>query len=101
MPEITFQKPDSLGLEIQRFARANASTLLATAVEWGLVAVLVRSGGNYLVVAGVGAFLGAVMAFALKRQWAFMRRGAGSLRTMRNTARTVSTIEAGKLAEKI
>lgn len=80
MREITLTKPNSLGLEIQRFARANASTLLATAMEWGLVTVLVKSGGHYLVAAGVGAVLGAVTDFTLKRRWAFMRRGSRSLR---------------------
>lgn len=79
MPEITVNAPNSVGLEIQRFARANASTLLATAIEWGLVTVLVRSGSHYLWAAGIGALVGAVLDFALKRQWAFMRRGAGSL----------------------
>ena len=95
MAEIIFQKPDSFGLEIQRFARANASTLLATAIEWGLVTVLVRSGGNYLAAAGVGALLGALMDFGLKRQWAFMRRGAGSLRAESMRYVLVSVLSLG------
>lgn len=70
----------ALSLEIRRFVRANASTLLATGIEWGLVTVLVQNRVSYLIAAGVGAFLGAVMDFSLKRQWAFIRRGTGSLR---------------------
>ena len=36
--------------------------------------------GFYLLAAGIGALVGAMMDFGLKRQWAFMRRGTGSLR---------------------
>lgn len=70
--------PHTARLEIRRFVRANASTLLATGIEWALVTVLVRSNISYLIAAGVGALLGAVMDFSLKRRWAFIRRGAGS-----------------------
>ena len=85
----------SLALEVQRFVRANASTLLATAVEWVLVTVMVRSGGSYLLAAGCGAFLGALMDFALKRQWAFMRRGTRSLRSESTRYVVVSAFSLG------
>lgn len=71
--------PRTTSLEIRRFLRANASTLLATGIEWALVTVLVRSSVNYLLAAGAGALLGAMMDFSLKRKWAFIRRGTGSL----------------------
>ncbi|MEO7363707.1 MAG: GtrA family protein [Gemmatimonadaceae bacterium] len=95
MQEITTLKPSSLGLEIQRFARAHASTLLATGIEWGLVTAVVGSGGNYLIAAAAGAFLGALMDFALKRQWAFMRRGTGSLRAESSRYVVVSVLSLG------
>lgn len=81
VPDIEIHHPNSLALELERFLRANASTLLATAIEWALVTVMVRSGGSYLLAAGLGACVGALMDFALKRQWAFMRRGTRSLRS--------------------
>lgn len=95
MSEITLQKPDSLGLETQRFVRANGSTLIATAVEWALVTVLVRLGAHYLIAAGFGALTGAGMDFALKRQWAFMRRGTGSLRAESTRYVIVSALSLG------
>lgn len=56
---------------------------------------MVRSGGNYLVSAGVGASLGALMDFALKRRWAFMRRGTGSLRAESMRYVMVSSLSLG------
>ncbi len=68
----TVRTPDR-AKEITRFIRANGSSILATLVEWGLVKVLVSAGVHYLIAAGAGALLGAVMDFSLKRHWAFVR----------------------------
>lgn len=87
--------PHTLGLEIRRFLRANASTLLATGIEWGLVTVMVRSNVSYLIASGIGAFLGAVMDFSLKRQWAFIRRGTGSFRGESTRYVVVSVLSLG------
>ncbi len=95
VPQTTSPQPSSLAIEIQRFVRANTSTLLATGIEWGLVTILVRSGAYYLVAAALGALLGATMDFALKRKWAFMRRGAGSLHTESTRYFLVSVLSLG------
>ena len=82
-------------LETQRFVRANASTLLATAIEWALVTVLVGRHVSYLLAAAIGSILGALMDFSLKRKWAFMRRGKASLKS--ESARYVG-VSAASLA---
>jgi putative flippase GtrA len=73
------QQYPTAGLELRRFIRANASTLSATGVEWAFVAALVHMSMNYLIAAALGALLGAVMDFSIKRHWAFMRRDTGAL----------------------
>lgn len=95
VPQTTLEQTPSLAIEIQRFVRANASTLLATGIEWGLVTVLVRAGGNYLIAAAMGAVLGALMDFGIKRKWAFMRRGAGSLHVESTRYLAVAVLSLG------
>ena len=85
----------SVRLEIQKFLRANASTLLATGIEWALVSVLVGFHVSYLVAAAIGSLLGAVMDFAVKRKWAFMRRGKNSLRAESTRYIIVSAMSLG------
>lgn len=67
------------GLEITRFVRANGSSILATLIEWGLVKVMVTLAIHYLVAAAVGALVGAIMDFSLKRHWAFVRGRIGTV----------------------
>lgn len=85
----------SFVLEVRRFIRANASTSLATGIEWILVSVLVGSHVSYLIAAAFGSLVGAVMDFSLKRQWAFIRRGTGSLRAESARYVAVSAISLG------
>ncbi len=66
-------------MELTRFLRANASTLLATALEWGLVTGLVAWHVHYLWAAASGALLGALIDFSIKRHWAFLRGQIGSV----------------------
>ncbi len=68
-----------LGAEIGRFLRANASSGVATALDWALVTALVWAGAHYLVAAACGAAGGAVTDFALKRWWAFDRAARGTV----------------------
>lgn len=67
------------GLELTRFLRANASSILATGLEWVLVTILVAVHVHYLAATTVGATLGAVTDFTVKRHWAFMRGQVGSV----------------------
>lgn len=71
--------PPHRGLELQRFVRANASAVVATALDWLAVKVLVTLDIHYLVAAGVGAVLGAITDFSLKRNWAFLRGEKGAV----------------------
>lgn len=71
-----------LGLpaESGRFLRANASSGVATALDWSLVTTLIAwAGAHYLVAAAAGAVAGAATDFSLKRQWAFARDDMGTL----------------------
>jgi putative flippase GtrA len=68
------------GLEVTRFVRANASSLLATGLEWVLVTGLVTWHLHYLWATSIGAVAGAVTDFLIKRHWAFVRGRVGSIR---------------------
>jgi len=59
--------------EIGHFLRANISSLLASGLEWVLVAALVVLRLHYLAAAAAGALTGAMTDFSLKRHWAFDR----------------------------
>ena len=64
--------------EARRFVFANASSAIASGIEWVLVTALVLVGVHYLVAAAAGAVTGAAIDFSLKRYWAFDRaRKAG------------------------
>lgn len=65
--------------EIWRFARAWASALTATAVDWVLMSALIKLGANLYVAVGLGALAGAITDFSIKRGWVFEARG-GMLR---------------------
>ncbi|BDG10368.1 GtrA family protein [Anaeromyxobacter paludicola] len=60
--------------EAGRIARAQASSALATFVDWALMTSLVALHVHYLVAACVGALAGAVTDFSVKKWWVF---GAG------------------------
>lgn len=63
----------TFGLEFRRFLRANSSSIGASLLEWVLITVLVGVNVHYLYAATVGALLGAIIDFAIKRHWAFDR----------------------------
>jgi putative flippase GtrA len=63
----------TVGAEIAKLVRANLSSTVATAVDWGLVSSLVWLGVYYLQAAATGAVAGAVTDFSIKRYWAFER----------------------------
>ncbi|MDQ6612987.1 MAG: GtrA family protein [Gemmatimonadota bacterium] len=73
------EKVRGKGIEARRFVRANASAVVATVLEWGLVTALVAFGVHYLVAAAVGALAGAVIDFSIKRHWAFIRGNVGGV----------------------
>lgn len=55
------------------------SAIIATGLEWCLVTALVAFSVHYLVAAAVGALVGAVTDFSIKRHWAFIRRKVGMI----------------------
>ncbi len=61
----------SWAAEAGRVARAQASSALATFVDWSLLTALVAAGVHYLVAACLGALAGAVTDFAVKKWWVF------------------------------
>ena len=67
-------------MEARRFLRGNASAIVATGLEWCLITLLVGISVHYLVAAAIGAVVGAVTDFSIKRHWAFIRGGVGSVR---------------------
>jgi putative flippase GtrA len=69
------QKQLKGGLEVRRFLRANLSAVVATGLEWCLITALVALSVHYLVAATIGAVLGAIADFTIKRRWAFIRGG--------------------------
>lgn len=69
----------TFGLELRRFLRANGSSIGASLLEWVLITVLVGLNVHYLYAATVGAVLGAIMDFAIKRHWAFERGTIGAV----------------------
>ncbi len=73
-------RESEFGLEIKKFLRANASSIVATSVDWVLVTVLVAAHVHYLAAATVGALVGAVTDFIIKRHWAFIRTAVGGVR---------------------
>ena len=70
---------DTLGVELRRFFRANASSMLASALDWLLITLLVGVHVHYLFAATVGALVGALTDFSIKRHWAFMRGAVGAV----------------------
>jgi 2-hydroxy-3-keto-5-methylthiopentenyl-1-phosphate phosphatase len=74
--------PGAKGLvaEVGRFARSNAASGAATALDWAVVTAAVATGLHYLGAAAAGAVAGAVTDFLLKRHWAFDRSRRGPAR---------------------
>ncbi|MEP6764524.1 MAG: GtrA family protein [Gemmatimonadaceae bacterium] len=66
-------------MELRRFVRANLSAGIATWLEWLLVTVLVAVSVHYLVATAIGATIGAVTDFSIKRNWAFIRGKVGMI----------------------
>ena len=71
----------TLGVELRRFLRANASSMLASGVDWAVITVLVGLRVHYLLAATIGALVGAATDFTIKRNWAFMRGAVGAVHT--------------------
>lgn len=59
--------------EFGKLVRANLSSGLASAVDWGIASGLVWAGTFYLGAVAAGASVGALTDFVLKRHWAFPR----------------------------
>ncbi|HZZ83782.1 MAG TPA: GtrA family protein [Anaeromyxobacteraceae bacterium] len=57
--------------EAGRIARAQASSALATFVDWSLLTTLVAVNVHYLAAACFGALAGAVTDFSVKKWWVF------------------------------
>jgi putative flippase GtrA len=80
--------------EIGHFLRGNLASAVASGIEWVLVTALLVAGLYYLAAAAVGAVTGALMDFALKRHWAFMReaKGAAHVEGLRYLATAASSL---------
>jgi putative flippase GtrA len=61
--------------ETALLVRAQTSTAIATGLHWLLMSGLIMAGVPYLVASPVGALLGAITDFSIKKWWVF---GAGS-----------------------
>jgi putative flippase GtrA len=68
-----------MAAEISRFVKANLSSGIASGLEYVLITAIVWAGVHYLAAATVGAVVGAVTDFALKRHWAFSRATKGAV----------------------
>ena len=81
-------------MEVARLLKAQLSNIAATGAEFALVALLLTTQIYYLVAAALGAVLGAVIDFSIKKWWAFSARG-GMLRTQMLRYTVVSAASAG------
>ncbi|HKD39519.1 MAG TPA: GtrA family protein [Myxococcaceae bacterium] len=59
------------GLEVGRFLKAQVSSGVATALDWGLMTVLILAGVYYVTAAVIGAVAGAITDFSVKKWWVF------------------------------
>jgi putative flippase GtrA len=61
----------SAGLEIGRFLKGQVSSGVATALDWGLMTILILVGVYYVIAAVIGAVVGAITDFSVKKWWVF------------------------------
>lgn len=80
--------------EAGRMARAQASSALATFVDWSLLTALVALRVHYLAAACMGALAGAVTDFSVKKWWVFDAQH-GLLRAQALRYAAVSLASAG------
>lgn len=80
-------------LEAVRFLKAQFSTGVATALDWGALTLLLAVNVNYIIAVAVGSVLGAVTDFSMKKWWAFDAAG-GMLRSQGIRYAIVSTLSA-------
>ncbi len=85
------------GTEAARFCKAQFSTSFATGLDWVLMTLLLMVNVNYLIASALGAALGAVTDFSLKKWWAFNARG-GMLHKQGIRYAVVSALSAGLIA---
>lgn len=58
-------------VEVRRFFKGQISSAIATALDWGLMTVLIFAGVHYLIAVALGALVGAITDFSVKKWWAF------------------------------
>jgi putative flippase GtrA len=61
-------------VEVRRFLKAQISSAIATALDWGLITALIFAGVHYLVAVVIGALVGAITDFSVKKWWVFRAR---------------------------
>ncbi|MBN1961180.1 MAG: GtrA family protein [Deltaproteobacteria bacterium] len=81
-------------IEIARLARSQLSSLIATGVDFAIVALLLSLRVHYLIAAVLGVLIGAGIDFSIKKWWAFAARGGMLHRQMLRYA-MVSATSAG------
>lgn len=57
--------------EILRFLKGQVASGIATAVDWGLMTILIFAGVYYITAAVIGAVAGAITDFSVKKWWVF------------------------------
>jgi putative flippase GtrA len=82
------------GEEAARFLKAQFSTGVATGLDWGLLTLLLMIHVHYIIAAALGAAVGAVIDFSLKKWWAFDAQG-GLLHAQGIRYAFVSALSAG------
>jgi putative flippase GtrA len=58
-------------LEVGRFLKAQVSSAVATALDWGLMTILILVGVYYVTAAVIGSVAGAITDFSVKKWWVF------------------------------
>ncbi len=81
-------------VEASRFGKAQFSSSFATGLHWILMTLLLMAHVNYLIATTLGAVLGAITDFSLKKWWAFDARG-GMLHKQGIRYAMVSLLSAG------
>jgi len=57
--------------EVLRFLKGQVASGTATAVDWGLMTILIFAGVYYITAAVIGAMAGAITDFSVKKWWVF------------------------------
>jgi putative flippase GtrA len=91
---LSLRRASSRLRELRRFFKAQASSGIATAVDWALMASLIALGVHYLWAVVCGAVVGAITDFAVKKWWVFeAKKGKIPVEALRYAL--VSAISAG------